>query len=683
MSVRTTRFVTASPSPRNVSSLEDKARHLPNRLPTRTIQSWRSSMWLLATVIFALAEALPLAAATNSDRGAGTSAGNAFQPLPPTAEHARIEGALQSETRSIGSIAGDTSATTAALGTLSAIENRQFRTLDEIDQWLKAHSGRLDAPEPQSLPPIIIAPSVSAPSVLLDAEDQITPETPVLDHYPDAHIGATVAIVTVPDPRVPRLLRRYEEAVTAIDEAMIRNGYVLDRYSFPWRKELERRLDPWNPSRPSPPEGGNGSADLASVEDDSRYGVLIYRKDDWRNPPPPSVSLRVLYVVPETGTYGVQTGALYCALRRIAKDVSGSSVDGEPAAGSRAHGIGPGGLRARAVRDARTVMAVRPRNDAAGSGGAAARVGSQSAQTEPVDSDDTYCHFEARTSGSKHSSGQRIAEAANSTRRTLDTAPAPGLPPLERIADDDHKAACVVWASGRSACTRRKAAVRLRGFCGAADPSAGSGTLEIIGPEFSGSVDSIRETLQAGRRDAVLKTIRQICVLSPAATADSNALWTQAMPDGLPTHQTDDAARAEPAAAKKGYPSETGEGNMVLPPYYHALSASDTSRLEALSQWLTTRGQWLSTPVGKTRTPVVLLYEDTVFGHEVCPDDRSSWSAQHMRHTAPHAAVLCNAARRIAFPVGLADVRYGVLSEQAQKQQESKEARKEGRMHLR
>src|ERR1044071_5477814 len=64
---------------------------------------------------------------------------------------------------------------------------------------------------------------------------QVDPKVDLAQLYPEAgHIGLAIAIV--PDPHVPRYRRRFDLEVQAIQLGMLNDGYVLDRYSFPWNE---------------------------------------------------------------------------------------------------------------------------------------------------------------------------------------------------------------------------------------------------------------------------------------------------------------------------------------------------------------------------------------------------------------------------------------------------------------
>jgi len=135
---------------------------------------------------------------------------------------------------------------------------------------------------------------------------QVDPAGDLAKLYPQAgSIGLAIAIV--PDPSIPRYRRVFDLQIQAITLGMLNDGYVLDRYSFPW----------------SP---GSATADPAA------YGLLIFRCDGWRGYACQDLStiasgdvvkfgqttrVRAIYLVTDTATWGVSTRALTCAARRI------------------------------------------------------------------------------------------------------------------------------------------------------------------------------------------------------------------------------------------------------------------------------------------------------------------------------------------------------------------------------
>jgi len=131
-------------------------------------------------------------------------------------------------------------------------------------------------------------------------------ETDVVEAY--ARVSeVSFAMASVPDPRVPRHRRMYDLSISAIMQGMQDQGYSLDRYSFPWQAVLTG-------------EGSQATQDT----DDCRFGLMLFRRDRWRERErtvgmPASPSIRALYVVPETATYGIPLESARAAIWRILK----------------------------------------------------------------------------------------------------------------------------------------------------------------------------------------------------------------------------------------------------------------------------------------------------------------------------------------------------------------------------
>lgn len=133
---------------------------------------------------------------------------------------------------------------------------------------------------------------------------QVDPGIDVRTLFPRA-ARIVYAVALIADPRVPRHRRFYDNQITAMSQGMLANGFVLDRYQFPWQDALKS-------------SSGSGFA-LDDIAKDARFGLAIYRRDNWRYDTSVSTSdVRAIYLVPETATYGAQTGALAGALRKIA-----------------------------------------------------------------------------------------------------------------------------------------------------------------------------------------------------------------------------------------------------------------------------------------------------------------------------------------------------------------------------
>ena len=148
-----------------------------------------------------------------------------------------------------------------------------------------------------------------------DVRRQLDPDEPLTKTYPEAHL-IEHAVLVLPDPRVPRHRRNYELALRSAITGMGDADYVLDRYYFPWQDydATPAKADRWA---------------ATDQVDDGKFGVLVFRNDEWRDSKHVvrgETRLRVFYVVAETATFGVQREALKNALYRTIDEVIGSRI---------------------------------------------------------------------------------------------------------------------------------------------------------------------------------------------------------------------------------------------------------------------------------------------------------------------------------------------------------------------
>jgi hypothetical protein len=147
------------------------------------------------------------------------------------------------------------------------------------------------------------------------APTQIRPDKAIADYFVDEAHNRSIefAVATIPDPRVPRHRRAYDNSIAAITLGMLRAHFVVDRYVFPWQEDLKNK------------ERSSDSAQ--NIVEDARYGLIIFRRDAWRNAAAAAgTRVRVLYLIAETATYGVQQEALKAAIGKIQKQL-GERID--------------------------------------------------------------------------------------------------------------------------------------------------------------------------------------------------------------------------------------------------------------------------------------------------------------------------------------------------------------------
>ena len=154
------------------------------------------------------------------------------------------------------------------------------------------------------------------------ARPQIDLRLDISESYPHAR-KISFAVVTVPDPRVPRYRRLYDLTIEALQLGMLSKSYVLDRWAVPWA-HTARKLSGHRPELPN-------------------YGLMVFRCDSWRDANKltghscndqsgltavsqkssvlSEARLRVVYLVPETATQGVEYDGLCQSVKRIGEQL--------------------------------------------------------------------------------------------------------------------------------------------------------------------------------------------------------------------------------------------------------------------------------------------------------------------------------------------------------------------------
>ncbi len=161
--------------------------------------------------------------------------------------------------------------------------------------------------------------AAAKPDAAGDFVPQVSVWQDLAELYPEAQ-KISFAIAAVPDPRVPRYRRFYDLDIEALQLGMLSEGYTLDRWSVPWLGANVQKTAGKHPER------------------DSNFGVLIFRCDTWRDGELtgyvcngrltstqrkiepgfiPESRFRVIYLVPETATQGVDLYGLTQAVVQI------------------------------------------------------------------------------------------------------------------------------------------------------------------------------------------------------------------------------------------------------------------------------------------------------------------------------------------------------------------------------
>jgi len=116
-------------------------------------------------------------------------------------------------------------------------------------------------------------------------------------------------IATLPDPVDSHLAQLFDRGVGAIAGSLQEGGFVLDRFSLPWKRDSSTR---WDLNLPDRKESGKlVSLSPKSISSDLHRrmpGTILFRADD---------ELVVVFLVGETPTSGIQREALSSALRAV------------------------------------------------------------------------------------------------------------------------------------------------------------------------------------------------------------------------------------------------------------------------------------------------------------------------------------------------------------------------------
>jgi hypothetical protein len=174
---------------------------------------------------------------------------------------------------------------------------------------------------------------------------QLLPDSDLTRLYEGAKF--TYVFVSLPDPRIPRHRRVFESSLNAISSGLNDRQYTLDRYYFPWEDYETGEGDSSAPGRnsrntsrpdelatchsiPAQHKSFESISSLEHGQNQNCFGLIVYRKDLWRQaadqkcPGKRCTAILVVYVLPETTTYGALRGAVFGAmdhLERLASSV--------------------------------------------------------------------------------------------------------------------------------------------------------------------------------------------------------------------------------------------------------------------------------------------------------------------------------------------------------------------------
>lgn len=432
---------------------------------------------------------------------------------------------------------------------------------------------------------------------------QIDPEADFEDIYPRA-AAIEYAILLVPDPRVPRHRRAYDLSITAVTRGMLAAGFVLDRYSLPWQDYLD---DPSGQRK-----AGNGSTRYV---DDGKYGVLLFRDDAWRRDPSSAIRLRALYVVAETGSFGVQRDAFVRAATRLASKTASTSHCGPRH--ERLSASGPHAVQSKPV-DSSTQLAIR------------ARCAADTLFTDQFELGRILIIGPA-FSGSMSSIGEsldRVIKEAGGAYR-LDAKQQEMLEKLERTLAD--------------ALTAQRAATKQF----SSEPLRWLGVLHAEVGQLLNDAKPLRPGARSTRRllerwlSGELQCGQSWCKKAPiyAARGQMTSLAASI------TANTDSALQFEiVSAAATASSNIAAAANYSSAIRYSSLAKRDDEKRKDIRDLLVALHAIAKEP--GTERPIVLFSEASVFGAGICAGRTD-------------AGDLCKYAREVHFPANIADIRHG------------------------
>jgi hypothetical protein len=151
------------------------------------------------------------------------------------------------------------------------------------------------------------------------AGEQIRLDVPIKDYYhPDNTVIKTL-LITVPDPRIPRLKRDFDITTHAIISAFSKRAYSLDRYSYPWDEKgsaMHGLPDYQQLNQALKRTESKDSKKAVKQPLSMDFGLLTFRKDENRECQDSSCGTYVIavYLVSERPTTGVPVDDLTGAI---------------------------------------------------------------------------------------------------------------------------------------------------------------------------------------------------------------------------------------------------------------------------------------------------------------------------------------------------------------------------------
>ena len=385
-----------------------------------------------------------------------------------------------------------------------------------------------------------------------------------------------LAVAVVPDPLVPRYRRLYDLELVAIELGMLKKGYVLDRFYLPWNEKLRR-------TGAEKQTAGHEDAEPADPpHPDGKSADLPFNRGAYGLLLFRCDSWR--HVLDEHLPNEAQTREGQCG---------GSSAPDTP------QGAG-NGTRFQAL-------------------------------------------FIVTDTSTKGVESRALGCVIGRITSQL-TGPQPGE--SHRLhADTDHAdKACWAWQDQRQdqpgVSPIRRPDVRLLRYPEVCEERPAASTLVVLGPNFSGAIDSVGEISE--RLGNEPGGITAICLVSASTTDDTNDLVSQRYPRvGYANLALDDRRKI-----------------LHIRRLVQALTGQAVTGQAVTGQAVTDSGAGPAShdPPEDARIRVAILAEASTFGHGICNqrDHTHSSSEDH------EFREFCDEALFFYFPANIADVRYGL-----------------------
>jgi len=209
------------------------------------------------------------------------------------------------------------------IATLTEEIRNQQQSIQQLNNLVLQSQSSVNIYNQAAINSLLVADSGTPVGPVLAPPHDLKLDADIQKLYGESRTNVSFAIVTLPDPRVPRHHRAYDTDLTALTDGMIRAGFVLDDFNFPWDSDPDTVVENLGVAAKTPKPG-------PKPEQKFKFGLMAFRRDCWRGGRKPKdtyvacpslqkIEIRALYVVPERATSGLDVDAFRQAVTRISK----------------------------------------------------------------------------------------------------------------------------------------------------------------------------------------------------------------------------------------------------------------------------------------------------------------------------------------------------------------------------